>query len=540
MRPTQNRYVQGRFVVAGCLAALALAACTPISAESPDPSPSAENGMLAATDPAFESGGVLDIQLDYDTAEAGGLDPQLATAAHSWMLESLVYETLVTTDADLAVQPGLATSWETTDDLAYTFTLRDDAVFSNGRAMTADDVAGSLNRLHKSGSVWAAQLGPVESIKADDEGTVTITLSAPYTPLLAALANTPAGILPMEEIEAGDLDPATEMLGTGPLVVADHRQDVSWSFDVNSHYPAELGFTGAKITIAADENSRIAALRDGSTDFAFFSSIDAADLLSSTTSATVLTQANSDYFYAMINSRRPDSSLADQEVRHAINAAIDREQLADVVFDGQAEPTAITPVTLPDSCAPAELGSATMSDADIEAILKPLALKINLLIYTSEPALAQQAQLIQQSLEKFGVTLEIEQFDYATYSSRVYATDPADFDIALGWYAGYADPAMVTRWWNPTLAGFSGVFMTGNEAVNSLIDKGASTPVDDPSRADTFTELCEATDQQSEMVPLITRPTVVGFNNTTLSPTIYATEGYGNVLKLLTTFRATP
>ena len=96
----------------------------------------------------------------------------------------------------------------------------DDAVFSNGRPMTAADVVGSLQRLRDTPVTWTSQLGPIASIEATGDREVTVTLSEPYTPFLAALANTPAAILPMAEIEAGTVDITTEMLGTGPLVVA--------------------------------------------------------------------------------------------------------------------------------------------------------------------------------------------------------------------------------------------------------------------------------------------------------------------------------
>ena len=48
--------------------------------------------------------------------------------------------------------------------------------------------------------------------------------------------------------------------------------------------------------------------------------------------------------------------------------------------------------------------------------------------------------------------MDIQQVDYATYSDLVYG-DPAGFNLALSWFAGYADPAMVTTWWNPEVTG---------------------------------------------------------------------------------------
>ena len=65
----------------------------------------------------------------------------------------------------------------------------------------------------------------MSSIEVTGDLEVTVTLAEPYAPFLAALANTPAAVLPIAEIEAGEVDITTEMLGTGPLVATAHRQD---------------------------------------------------------------------------------------------------------------------------------------------------------------------------------------------------------------------------------------------------------------------------------------------------------------------------
>ncbi|WP_240759352.1 ABC transporter substrate-binding protein, partial [Phytoactinopolyspora endophytica] len=112
-----------------------------------------EPGYLAVADDSLPTGGELDVQTHIDASVATGLDPQLADLAAAWQLMSLVYETLVTIGPDFEIEPGLAESWETPDDTTYVFHLRDGVQFSNGRAMTADDVVGSLERQLELGSV---------------------------------------------------------------------------------------------------------------------------------------------------------------------------------------------------------------------------------------------------------------------------------------------------------------------------------------------------------------------------------------------------
>lgn len=522
------------------VAVLALTGCT--GGASPDAAPTKDEaapGFLAVADASFDAGGDLVVQVDYDTAEASGLDPQGAATARSWMLEGLVYETLTTIDENLEVAPRLATSWETPSDTEYVFTLAEDAVFSNGRAMTADDVVGSLQRLLENPTTWTGQLGPIASVQATGDREVTVTLSEPYAPFLAALANTPAAILPMAEIRAGSVDITTEMLGTGPLVATGHRQDEEWTFAPNPHHPdaSALGFSSLTIDIVGDEATRAAALRDGSADFAVLNSIDSAELLANAKDVTVVGQTNTDFHYLMINALTGDEALQDQDVRFAINSAIDRAAINELAFAGSTAATGVTPAGLPDACTPEDLPSAARDLAAAKSVIDGVGgLDLDLVVYTDEPVLAQIAQVIQQNLAEIGVTVKIQQVDYATYSDQVYGS-PASFDLALSWFAGYADPAMVTTWWNPEVAGFSSVFMKGSDELDALIADGYATEPG-ADRAAVFDSLCALADEQSEMIPLVLRPSTIGWNTRSLSPTLTTDEGYGNFLRHLTAFRA--
>ena len=109
-------------------------------------------------------------------AEITGFDVHVAGTVASWEMYEMVYETLLTTDESLKLQPGLAASWEQTSPTRYTFHLREGAKFSNGRAVDSQDVAGSLLRIKdpKTASYWSAQLGDIEKIETPDARTVKV------------------------------------------------------------------------------------------------------------------------------------------------------------------------------------------------------------------------------------------------------------------------------------------------------------------------------------------------------------------------------
>lgn len=519
------------FVVSACTAA------TPTDGDGDgDGKTTAKPGYLAVADSDAQPGGTLELQVGVDSDAATGYDPQLADVASTWQLLSLSYETLTTIGPDAGVEPLLAERWETPDPTTYVFHLRDGVTFSNGREMTADDVVGSLDRLLASESVWRAQLGPVEKVTKKDAATVEVKLSAPYTPFLAALANVPAAILPMKEIDAKSVDPAKELLGTGPFVVEDHRQDVSWTFERNEKYWAEgePAIDGVDITIAPEESARVAAVQNGSAAMSVLGNVDSADMLAGASDVKVADQSATDFYYLMLNSKNP--KFADERVRRAVNMAIDREQIAEVALGGKGKATSATPVGLPGAAAPAAGG-------DAEGARKLLAeagaedLSFTLTIYSTEPAPAV-AQVMQSDLKAAGISMKIEQLDEASWSGKVYGDDPGTFDAALSWFAGYADAGMVAQWWNPAAAGFNVGFMKPNKELNGLITQVNQEPAGAGRKA-ALKDFAAAVEADSQMVPLVTRPVTVAYRTDLLSPSLYATEGYGNVLRLVNDFRIT-
>ena len=75
------------------------------------------------------------------------MDVHIAGTVASWAMYQMVYETLLTTDKDLNLRPGLAESWKQNSPTSYTLSLRRDAKWSNGRPLVATDVVGSLERI---------------------------------------------------------------------------------------------------------------------------------------------------------------------------------------------------------------------------------------------------------------------------------------------------------------------------------------------------------------------------------------------------------
>ena len=268
-------------------------------------------------------------------------DAHTATNGVTWQVLFLVYETLIEPKGDLSFEPLLAESWEQPSPTTYIFHLRQNAKFSNGRAVTADDVVKSLMRLRdpELGSFWAQQTGPIAEIVADSARTIRIELDKPYSPLLAALSSVNASIVPMEELESGSFDISKEMLGSGPFMVAEHLQDESWTLKRNPHYwrAGHPIVDELKILIIPDDAARIAALRDGRVHIANFDSPDAPALLAGAANVETVVQQTTDYYRIDVQAL-PDkgSPFADQRVRQAMVLGLDRQKISELALAGTA------------------------------------------------------------------------------------------------------------------------------------------------------------------------------------------------------------
>ncbi|HYY83366.1 MAG TPA: ABC transporter substrate-binding protein, partial [Beijerinckiaceae bacterium] len=101
-------------------------------------------------------------------SEVLSTDPHLSGDGTSWTVFYLIYDQLMGMTDDLKPAPGLAESWQQVSPTTYTFKLRQNAKFSNGRPLTSADVVGSLKRLldPKLGASWGRQLRAIKEVVA--------------------------------------------------------------------------------------------------------------------------------------------------------------------------------------------------------------------------------------------------------------------------------------------------------------------------------------------------------------------------------------
>lgn len=155
-----------------------------------------------------------------ESAGIATLDPAFAKdQSIIWPCRQL-YNGLIQLDTALQVQPAIAKRWNiSADGLEYTFTLRDDVRFHNGRLVTASDFVYSLGRIVDPdvASPGAWTLAAVDTVVAPNDTTLYIRLHEPFAPFLSMLGMVYCSVVPREEVERYGKDFRAHPCGTGPF-----------------------------------------------------------------------------------------------------------------------------------------------------------------------------------------------------------------------------------------------------------------------------------------------------------------------------------
>lgn len=186
------------------------------------------------------------------------LDPVKDELVETYYIVQQVYDGLVAFDSNLRVVPGLAESWKISrDGKTYSFQLRKDVRFHNGKVVTSEDVVASLTRLLDPENVTSNKeylyrikgareyrdglTESIEGIRALNPSEVLIEMVEPYAPFLSVLAMPIAKIVPAEMARDEEHPLSQKPVGTGPFIFE------SWTDNTISLVANDDYFTGAPL-----------------------------------------------------------------------------------------------------------------------------------------------------------------------------------------------------------------------------------------------------------------------------------------------------
>lgn len=330
-RLTRRGFLSAAGACAGLAASAALAGCA------------GRQGAGGSSDSVVTSKGSTQVVIAMNpTSEpAAGFDPLVAWGCGEHVHEPLIQSTLITTDEDLNFVNDLATDYLcSSDGLVWTFTIRDDVVFSDGEPLSARDVAFTVNGAIDS-AMSEADLSMVDRAVAVSDTVVELHLNKPHNALLYTLAV--LGIVPEH---AYGPEYGRNPIGSGRYVLERWDKGQQVIFTANPKYYGRKPSMERVVVVFMDEDAALAAVQKGEVDIAY-------------TYATHARQAFEGYelaAYKTVDSRgvslpsvpaggtklvegdmafsTGNDVTADVAVRRAINCGLDRDAVIEHVLDG--------------------------------------------------------------------------------------------------------------------------------------------------------------------------------------------------------------
>ncbi|WP_129600378.1 glutathione ABC transporter substrate-binding protein [Anaerophilus nitritogenes] len=423
-------------------------------------------------------------------ADAVSLDPHATNDQPSSRISKQIYETLVTQNEEMELQPALAESWEPIDDLTFEFKLKQGVKFHNGEPFTSKDVKFTLLRGLDSPHIGHI-VGSIDpnSIEIIDDYTIRISTKDPFAPLLAHLAHTATAILNEKAVtEFGD-DYGQHPVGTGPYKfdswVNGDRVELVRFDDYHGKAPA----IGKVIFRNIPENTnRTIELETGGIDIAY--EIPPTDVSRVESNPDLVLQRNMNLSTTYLGFNCNKEHFKDVRVRQAINYAVNMEAIVKSVYKGVGAPSKgpLGPNVW------ASNQNLTPYEFNVEKAKKLMAeagyadgFKTN--IWTNDNQQRMDiAEIVQNQLKAINIDAEVKVVEWGAFLD---GTTAGEHDIfILGWVTVTGDPdyGLYPLFHSSQHGAGGNRSFYVNEKVDALLDQGR-TSVDPAVREKAYIEV---------------------------------------------------
>ncbi|WP_411167542.1 peptide ABC transporter substrate-binding protein [Clostridium sp. MB05] len=444
------------------------------------------------------------------------LDPTLNTAAGSGTVIDNAFEGLMRLDENEKAKPGVAEKMDVSDDkLVYTFKLRKDAKWSDGKDVTAKDFEYSWVRAltKETAAEYAYQFFYIKNglkfnkgeakredlgIEVVDDHTLKVTLESPttYFPELTAFPT----YMPLREdmVSANPdtwaTDPET-YVSNGPFKLVQWDMKDQLIFEKNDNYwnKKEIKLPGIVYKLVTDQNTAYASLKSG--EFDMVDTVPPAEIESGKNEGLVTIYPNLATYMLAFNVGKQDSisspevkkALSNKKVRQALSLAIDRKGIVEKVTKaGQVPAYSYVPKGILNSKGE-EFASKEYfnpNQANTEEAKKLLAeagypngegLPTFEFMYNTEGSHKDVAQVIQQDWAKIGVKVELTNQEWKVFLNT---RQQGGYQIARhGWNGDYVDPMTFLDMWE-TGGGNNDAGFSNAEYDKLLVDARKETDPD--------------------------------------------------------------
>lgn len=489
--------------------------------------------------------------------EPASLDPLKAVGLPEIQVIRDLFEGLTNQDAQGKIVPGVAQSWSSSDNKTWVFTLRNNARWSNGDPITAQDFVYSWQRLvdpkNSSAFAWLAGLSGIQNAAAITKGEMTpdklgvvaqsknqlkVTLDRPVPWFPALVANVALFPVPQKIIaQQGDswTSPG-KLVGNGAYQLSERVVNEKIVLTRNPHYWDDAHSVLTKVTFVPINEESSATKRYRSNDIDITESFpkNMYELLKKTLPGEVYTPDQlGTYYYAFNTQKGP---TADVRVRKALSWSIDRKVIAEKVLGTGEKPAwHFTPdVTAGFKPLPTFMQQHDQNslNAQAKSLLaaagygpgKPL--KLKLLYNTSESHQKIAIAVASMWKKNLGVDVTLENQEWKTY---IDSRNSGNFDvIRASWVGDYNEPSTFL---NLLTSGNSSNIARFNNADYDAVIAKASRETSDQVRNSDYNRAEQILAEQAPIAPIyqytngrLIKPWVKGYPITNPEDVAYSRE----------------
>jgi peptide/nickel transport system substrate-binding protein len=459
-------------------------------------------------------GGTLTYGVGFDVD--GTLDPQVTNYDSTIRIMLNVCEPLIWMPTATEFTPGLAESWEVSEDgLTYTFKLKEGVTFHDGTPFNAEAVQFTFDRVVESRKLTAAgeevdpetvivpgqgfnQIDAYDHAEIVDDFTINLVLSRPFGPFLSGLNGYLGIVSPTAVQEMGLAEFGRKPVGTGPFMVQewveqDHvtlvkNPDYNWGSSFFEHSGAAY-LDEMIYKFIPDDAVRTGTLLSGESQY--IDGVDPLQLadLQENPDIVIIQQGQPGTGYILLfNLARAESPQADVMVRRALSYAIDKEAMNQAVWGGTFSPAA-SPLMKPTlGYEPKTEEVYTYDPATANSMLDEAGWALNGEIREKDgqpltlswptqdrPNDKAMATFVQGAFREVGVDVVVEPMEQGAYSERQEA---GDYDLSFLWFS-YADPDVLrTLFFSENIGNFNYANYSNPEVDQLLLDAAAATDIE--------------------------------------------------------------
>ncbi len=438
-------------------------------------------GCNKKTDAESKDKNSVIIAMGTNSEPEAGFDPAYGWGAGEHVHEPLIQSTLTVTTTDLKIDYDLATDMSVSEDgLAWTVKIRDDVKFTDGKKLTAKDVAFTYNTLKETSSVNDFTM--LDKAEATDETTVVFHMTKPYSiwPYTMAIV----GIVPEH---AYGKDYGSNPIGSGRYMLKQWDKGQQVILEANpDYYGTEVKMK--KVTILfMSEDAAFAAVKAGQVDLAYTAASYADQKIKNYELLSFASVDNRGYnLPATSQVKNSDGILVgnnvtnDIAIRQAINIGIDREEMIDNVLNGYGSPAYSVCDQMP------WYNSSNKVEYNLEEAIKILETagwkagndgirvkngvraELNILYPSGDSVRQALAADTKNQLKKLGISVTTEGVSWDE------AYDRAQSEV-MTWGWGAHTPMELYNIYHTSSNGLTEYSPYKNEKVDELMDKALST-----------------------------------------------------------------